>query len=41
LFTGSAAHGRIVLFNKGDQCLWAEGVPPAQADKVLNYLRSL
>ena len=41
LFTGSAAHGRVVLLHKGDECLWAEGVPPAQTDKVLNYLRSL
>ena len=40
LFLGSAANGRVVLLHKSDQCLWAEGVPPAHADKVLNYLRS-
>jgi hypothetical protein len=41
LFLGSAAHGRIILLHQGDECLWAEGVPPAQADKVLKHLRSL
>ncbi len=41
LLIGSAANGRIVLLHKGDECLWAEGVPPSQADNVLNYLRSL
>jgi hypothetical protein len=41
LFTGSAANGRVVLLRKSDECLWAEGVPPAQTEKVLNYLRAL
>jgi hypothetical protein len=36
-----AAKGRVVLLRKNDQCLWAEGVPPGQTEKVLNYLRSL
>jgi hypothetical protein len=41
LLLGSATDGRVMLLHKGDECLWAEGVPPAQTDKVLNYLRSL
>lgn len=41
LLLGSAANGRIILLHKGDECLWAEGVPPAQADNMLNYLSSL
>jgi hypothetical protein len=41
LLTGSASNGHIILLPKGDECLWAEGVPPAQADNVLNYLNSL
>ena len=40
LLLGSAANGRLVLLHKSDECLWAEGVPPAQTDKVLDYLRS-
>jgi hypothetical protein len=41
LITGSAANGRIMVVLRGDECLWAEGVPPSQADKMLDYLRSL
>jgi len=41
LLLGSAANGRVVLLQKSDQCLWAEGVPPAQAEKMLSYLRAL
>jgi hypothetical protein len=41
LLLGSAPNGRLVLLHKSDECLWAEGVPPAQTEKVLNYLRSL
>ena len=37
----SASNGRIILLHKGDECLWAEGVPPAQGDNMLNYLSSL
>ena len=39
--TGSAASGHIILLHQDDECRWAEGVPPAQADNVLNYLSSL
>jgi hypothetical protein len=41
LVLGSAANGRVILIRRNDECLWAEGVPPTQTDKVLNYLRSL
>jgi hypothetical protein len=41
LFVGAAASGQIILLRKGDECLWAEGVPAAQTDAVLNWLRSL
>lgn len=38
---GSAASGEVVLLRKGDECLWAEGVPKAQADAMLNWLKSV
>jgi len=41
LLLGSAPNGRVVLLHKSDECLWAEGVPSAQTERVLNYLRSL
>ena len=41
LFIGSAGNGQVVLLRKGEEVLWAEGIPPAQADAVLNWLRSL
>jgi hypothetical protein len=41
IFIGSAANGVTLLLRKGDECLWAEGVPPAQADAMLAWLRAL
>lgn len=41
LYVGFAANGWVILLRKGDECLWAEGVPAAQADAMLNWLRSL
>jgi hypothetical protein len=41
LFIGTAANGQVILLRKGDECLWAEGVPPDKADSTLNWLRSL
>jgi hypothetical protein len=41
VFIGSAANGAILLLRKGDECVWAEGVPPAQADAMLAWLRAL
>jgi len=41
LFVGSAANGVTLLLRKGDECLWAEGVPAAKSDTVLAWLRGL
>jgi len=40
-FIGSAANGVTLLLRKGDECVWAEGVPAAQADAMLAWLRAL
>jgi len=40
LLMSSANNGRIILLHKGAECLWAEGVPPAEADSVLDWLSS-
>jgi hypothetical protein len=41
VFIGSAANGVTLLLRKGDECLWAEGVPAAKADAMLAWLRVL
>ncbi len=41
VFIGSAANGAILLLREGDECVWAEGVPAAQADALLAWLRAL
>ncbi len=40
LFIGTAASGQVILLHKGDECLWAEGVPTAQSDALLKWLNS-
>ena len=40
LFIGTAADGQVVLLRKGDECLWAEGIPTAQSDAMLTWLGS-
>jgi hypothetical protein len=40
LFIGTAANGQVILLRKGDACLWAEGIPAAQSDAMLNWLNS-
>ena len=40
LFIGTAANGQIILLRKGEECLWAEGIPRAQSDAMLNWLNS-
>ena len=40
-FIGSAANGAVLLLRKGDECLWAEGVPAAKAEALLDWLRKL
>jgi hypothetical protein len=41
LFIGTAANGQVLLLRRGEQCLWAEGVPATQADAMLAWLRGL
>jgi hypothetical protein len=41
LFVGSTSAGRVILLHAGDECLWAEGVPAAQAKALLDWLQSL
>jgi len=41
LFIGSAANGLNLLLRKGNECLWAEGVPPAKAEALLAWLSAL
>jgi len=41
LFLGSAPQGHFILLQKNNECLWAEGVPAAQAEAMLNWLNSL
>ena len=40
-FMGSASGRAVVLLRKGNECMWAEGVPAAQSDAMLAWLRSL
>jgi hypothetical protein len=40
-FVGSTASGQVILVRKGDECLWAEGVPAAQTSAMLAWLRGL
>jgi hypothetical protein len=40
LLIGTAANGQVILLRKGDECLWAEGIPAAQADAMLSWLNS-
>jgi hypothetical protein len=40
LFISAAANGQVILLRKGDECLWAEGLPASQSDAMLNWLSS-
>jgi len=40
LLIATAANGQVILLRKGDECLWAEGIPTAQSDAMLNWLDS-
>jgi hypothetical protein len=40
LFIATAANGQVVLLRKGDEVLWAEGIPKTQADAMLSWLDS-
>jgi hypothetical protein len=41
IFVGSTASGQVILLRKADECLWAEGVPAAQTEAMLSFLRNL
>lgn len=41
LFIGSTSTGQVILLRQGDECRWAEGVPAAQVDAMLAWLRGL
>lgn len=41
LFIGDVGANRVIVLRKGDEVLWAEGIPAAQTDAMLNYLKSL
>ena len=40
-FIGSAANGAVFLLRKDDECVWAEGVPAAKSEMMLEWLRAL
>jgi hypothetical protein len=40
-FIGSAANGVTLLLRKGNECVWAEGVPEAKSGAMLAWLRAL
>jgi len=40
LFIGMANNQQVVMLRKDADCLWAEGVPAAQADVLLGWLKS-
>lgn len=40
MFVGSTSSGKVILLRDADECLWAEGVPEAQVDRMMTYLRS-
>jgi len=41
LLIGTAGNGVVILLRKGDQCIWAEGIPATQAEGMLSWLNSL
>jgi uncharacterized protein DUF6782 len=40
LFIGTMSYGAVILLRRRDECLWAEGISPAQTDSMLEWLRS-
>lgn len=40
-FLGRTSSGAVILLRKGNEVVWAEGVPLAQTDSILSWLRSL
>jgi len=40
MFIAKENSGEVILLRQGDKCLWAEGIPAAQAEAILSWLRS-
>jgi hypothetical protein len=40
LYIGTASNGTVILLRRGGEVLWAEGIPPAKTDAMLNWLHS-
>jgi hypothetical protein len=41
LFIGGVGNTRVIVLRRGDEVLWAEGIPATQADAILDWLKSL
>ncbi|MBI1941617.1 MAG: hypothetical protein HYS33_08940 [Acidobacteria bacterium] len=41
LFVGTATSRTVILLRRGDEVRWAEGIPAAKADAMLEWLRGL
>jgi hypothetical protein len=41
LFIGSTRAGMVILLRQGNECRWAEGVPPNQTEVILKWLESM
>jgi hypothetical protein len=41
LFVGAASNGTVILLRRGDEVLWAEGIPAERTDAMLKWLTSL
>ena len=41
LFIGDTGNNSVLLLRKGDECVWAEGVPTAQAGALLAWMQAL
>ena len=39
-FIGSTASGMVIAIREGDECLWAEGVPPRMTEAIISYLKT-
>ena len=39
-FVGTASNGSVILLRRGDECLWAEGIPAPQTRAMLDWLRT-
>jgi hypothetical protein len=41
LFIGNVGVNRVIVMCKGNEVIWAEGIPAAQTDAMLQWLKSL